>query len=675
MPIQFPCGICEGAVAKTHRAVFCDVCTRWIHIKCNNISSTQYNSLVEDESEDKWCCLKCLNSAIPFSNTDNDNFLLTNVAGKNPEQCYLDNVDCNIGGRNKELIEEISKMILHNQHLDADNMDFPCKYYDIEKIINSKIVRTDFFSIFDHNIHSLQAHIEELKHLLRCVDIQFDVIALSETKIQKNKFPFIDIPEYSFEHTPTEAAKGGTALYISKKLTCFRRSDLEIYVPKTVESTFVEVVYPNSKNKIIGCMYKRHNITEEEFADLISPVLEKINKENKPCHISGDFNVNLLNSVKNIDKAHFFNTITSLNFMPTITLPTRITSKSQTLIDNILTNRYESGMISGNITVGISDHIPQFLLIPTKECLNKSILLKTVLTRSFKNVNMESMKRDLENIDWSLANEPDPNVAIEKFFSETNKVLDKYAPLKKKPKKELKLEATPWITKGIAKSIQRKDKLYKKIIKEKNTERRINLEKSYKILKQKIFNIIRSSKKLYYKGYFEQCTNNCKKIWAGVNEIIQNKPRKVDTIDHIIGKHGGSITNKIDISNEFNSFFSGVADDLLRKRKYDGNKNFTEYLTDPVAHTIYLSPVSVDELKSILFSLNCNKANCPHSIPNEIFHSIAYVLAVPLKNICNNIFITGIFPDILKMAKVIVIHKKGQKLLFLTTDQYHYYQT
>ena len=227
MPIRFPCGICGTAVAKTHRAVFCDVCEHWVHIKCNNITFSQYCILVEDDTESSWCCHSCFNSALPFSFIDNDNFLLTNVAGKNPEISELENIDCNVGGRNKELINEISNMILQNQNLNPDETEFNCGYYDIEKIIKSKFVSNNFFSIIHHNIHSLQSHFEELKYLLQCVSIEFDVIALSECKLYKNTIPLIDInlPQYDLEYTPTEASKGGTALYISKKHKYIPRTD------------------------------------------------------------------------------------------------------------------------------------------------------------------------------------------------------------------------------------------------------------------------------------------------------------------------------------------------------------------------------------------------------------------------------------------------------------------
>jgi hypothetical protein len=54
-----------------------------------------------------------------------------------------------------------------------------------------------------------------------------------------------------------------------------------------------------------------------------------------------------------------------IGFTPLITSPTRVTSKTKTLIDNIFFNEFCSNIVSGNLS-GISDHMPQFALIPTK---------------------------------------------------------------------------------------------------------------------------------------------------------------------------------------------------------------------------------------------------------------------------------------------------------------------
>ena len=56
--------------------------------------------------------------------------------------------------------------------------------------------------------------------------------------------------------------------------------------------------------------------------------------------------------------------MTSNPLMPVISLPTRVTYNTTTLIDNIFTNVINPDIISGNLKVGISDHLPSFVLIP-----------------------------------------------------------------------------------------------------------------------------------------------------------------------------------------------------------------------------------------------------------------------------------------------------------------------
>ena len=70
---------------------------------------------------------------------------------------------------------------------------------------------------------------ENLKMLLKSLD--WDVITISESKLKKNIPPVKDInlTNYQYEHTPTEANKGGTLIYIANKHYYKPRKDLEIY--------------------------------------------------------------------------------------------------------------------------------------------------------------------------------------------------------------------------------------------------------------------------------------------------------------------------------------------------------------------------------------------------------------------------------------------------------------
>ena len=49
---------------------------------------------------------------------------------------------------------------------------------------------------------------------------------------------------------------------------------------------------------------------------------------------------------------------------PHITILTRITPRSRTLIDNIFTNTVDETSISGNLMCSISDHLAQFIIYP-----------------------------------------------------------------------------------------------------------------------------------------------------------------------------------------------------------------------------------------------------------------------------------------------------------------------
>ena len=90
-----------------------------------------------------------------------------------------------------------------------------------------------------------------------------------------------------------------------------------------------------------------HNMFNNGFMNIL---FDKLTKENKPSVISGDFNLNLIKYTQNRGVNQFLENILSNSFIPHITLPTRVTGKSATLIDNIFTNNYEHNCVSGNIT-------------------------------------------------------------------------------------------------------------------------------------------------------------------------------------------------------------------------------------------------------------------------------------------------------------------------------------
>ena len=87
-------------------------------------------------------------------------------------------------------------------------------------------------SLFHINACSLDKNFDDLQHLLSCTKTNFDIIAISETKITKQQVFLsnnLNLNNYSFEFIPTETCAGGTLLYIAKHLSCKCQNDLNIY--------------------------------------------------------------------------------------------------------------------------------------------------------------------------------------------------------------------------------------------------------------------------------------------------------------------------------------------------------------------------------------------------------------------------------------------------------------
>ena len=91
-------------------------------------------------------------------------------------------------------------------------------------------------SLFHINACSLNKNFDDLQHLLSCTKKNFDIIAISETRITKqvSLLNNLNLNNYSFEFTPTETSAGGTLLYIANHLSYKCCNDLNIYKKKNL---------------------------------------------------------------------------------------------------------------------------------------------------------------------------------------------------------------------------------------------------------------------------------------------------------------------------------------------------------------------------------------------------------------------------------------------------------
>ena len=378
------------------------------------------------------------------------------------------------------------------------------------------------------NIASLGLHKEELETALSLLDLEFDVIGITETKFLKGVAPIIDpsLPGYVHYDTPTESSKGGALMYVRDSLVCNRRTDLEglMYKSKKLESVFVEVEVTGKKNKIFGCVYRHPCMEVDPFNECLDRLLGKIDSEKKTAYLMGDFNMDLLNAESEGGIGDYYRILTGHLFVPHTTLPTRVTSTSRTLIDNIFSNDpdFVNG-VSGNFTFSISDHFPQFLLLPDGL---RGPPKKHNIYRRKKDYSREELVADIIGIAWDGVISPDKmdsNYSFDRFYEKIISVVDKHAPLKKTSKKELKLESKPWITPGILASIRRRDLLLRRYIGTPEGAHRDELHTQYRVLRNRVVALIRLSKNNHFRKYFTNNAENIKKTWRGIKSIINLK--------------------------------------------------------------------------------------------------------------------------------------------------------
>ena len=320
----------------------------------------------------------------------------------------------------------------------------------------------------------------------------------------------------------------------------------------------------------MGVIYRHPSVDLTDFnCSYLNKLLENISKEQKFVFLLGDFNVNLLNYNEHNQTNKFLDSLASNSFVPLILQPNRITSHSNTLIDNIFSNVIDSDIISGNLTATISDHLPQFSTIPNMSG-NVSGNKSNIYERDWPKFNREHFILEYFFVDWEdLLKIDELNVdnSTRMYLDKINILLDTYAPLKRVNKYKMKFKSIPWITLGLQKSISVKNKLLKNFINRKNPILKEEFHTNYKKHRNLLSTLMKKTKQAYYDKYFERNWNNIKNTWKGIESLISLKTVASNVPTVLSFDNGETITNPYDIANTFNNYFVSIAKATKKKHK------------------------------------------------------------------------------------------------------------
>ena len=133
-----------------------------------------------------------------------------------------------------------------------------CKYFDVvAPKINFNF--SNSLILVHLNIRSLYKHFDSLCLFLQSLPFKPDVICLTETSVKDQPLANINLPNYSFVHTPSQSNAGGVAVYVSLNLK-FSLDDNQHQLHNS-ESIWLNLYHHENKSPTILAIIYRHPFT------------------------------------------------------------------------------------------------------------------------------------------------------------------------------------------------------------------------------------------------------------------------------------------------------------------------------------------------------------------------------------------------------------------------------
>lgn len=499
-------------------------------------------------------------------------------------------------------------------------------------------------NIFHLNIHFLYSKLDEIKVLNS--DQKFDILCFCETFLDfSHSNNEISLNDYEMYRRDRGTHGGGLVIYVKNNYHCNRRTDLE---SASIECIWLEIKQHHCKPLLLCYTYRPPSCNVSWLTEF-SDSMEKCFSEQKECIILGDFNFDALKPVGS--SRVWFDLMESLNFTQLVDKPTRVTLNSSTLIDHAFSNSPDNISSVSVPCYSLSDHYPICITRSYQKSSERNPVHKYISFRKIENFNENDFITQLSLQPWSNINSfNNPSHAIT-FFNETFiSVLNTHAPLKKKRVK--KNHQPDWINDEILNAI-----------KTRNQYHRLKDTTNYKNWRNKVKNLIFNSKRDFFNKTVNSQIRNPKKLWAGMKEITGLKSNSATS--HILNDDGELIKDPYITANKFNDHFCSI-----HRTATDGIESVSDIHFNRIKHQnqgklknqhFNIPFITCDFVYKQLVHLDASKSTGSDNLSPRYLKIAAPVIAPVLTQIFNLSISNSVFPNSFKTARVIPIHKKGQK--------------
>ena len=121
------------------------------------------------------------------------------------------------------------------------------------------------------------------------------------------------------------------------------------------------------------------------------------------------------------------------------------------------------------------------------------------------------------------------------------------------------------------------------------------------------------------------------------------------------------VLDQLEIDNKYNDFFINIDPSLTKDMPTARNHNCGKYLTGNILSSFQFDLVDDDTIAKTLHSIKSKSSSGHDGISTKLLKFLSPPLISPLRVIINQSLVTGIYPDKLKIAKVIPLFKKDGK--------------
>lgn len=521
---------------------------------------------------------------------------------------------------------------------------------DLNYITNSVVDVNDSLTVLHTNIRSLRNKFEDLKVMLAQTGLLPSIVVVSETWLKDYESSMFNLPGYlAYFACRNTGVGGGVAIYIRNNLqhNVIRMCNNGYY------SLWIELSdIGNLKKVFVGGYYRPPNFNLQDFLAILDNDLGSSN--NCPTIVSGDFNIN---TNTQSSASTLYNTVCSCNSFKILnTVSTRVTDTAASTIDHFISNILNRGMQVFTVDNHVSDHRVLFLSVKC-EGLSNATAHPTVIRKTDYNLLDRLMGNELG--EFSFPNRNDVNENAELLVNTISELVSKVT-LAVAYKYRNRYSLTSWATSEFLNLVTERDKLYKKYKKKRGNT---YIKEQLNLLNNRITGIKRKLITEYNVKKVSQCQGNVKLIWREINRMLGNKNKTSTDINSINNSAGVNIIDKQDITNTFCDHFSSIGHNLSASIVACPNSNINSFHTlTHLPDSIFMLPSNNKEITDIIYKLE-SKSPGLDNIAALIVKRYQQILTPLLTELVNQVLHSGVYPNILKYAKVIPLHKKGDRKL------------